>query len=136
MPHAWQHFPSVGFLFKDSSVVITNVRIKMMDQQVEETFASLMAMLDYLSPEQRAVVRRAFEFSRDAHGNQRRKSGRPYILHPLAVAQTLASLHMDAPTLAASLLHDVIEDTPVTYEQMEATFGQEIAGLVAGVTKL
>jgi len=117
-------------------VVITNVRIKMMDQQVEETFASLMAMLDYLSPEQRAVVRRAFEFSRNAHGNQRRKSGRPYILHPLAVAQTLASLHMDAPTLAASLLHDVIEDTPVTYEQMEATFGQEIAGLVAGVTKL
>ncbi len=117
-------------------MVTRSVQVNQMEQQVEQAFAELAEMLDYLSSEERKMIRRAFEFARDAHGNQLRKSGRPYIMHPLAVAQTLASLHMDAPTLAATLLHDVIEDTPVTYEQMEATFGQEIADLVAGVTKL
>ena len=112
------------------------VRVQTMDQQIEEAFAELAEMLEYLSPDERKIIRRAFEFSRDAHGNQLRKSGCPYILHPVAVAQTLASLQMDAPTLAASLLHDVIEDSPVTYEQMEAAFGSEVTGLVAGVTKL
>jgi GTP pyrophosphokinase len=114
----------------------TDVWVKMIDQQVDEAFATLLAALDYLSPDERAVVQRAFEYSRDAHGNQQRKSGRPYIRHPIAVAQTLASLHMDSSMIAASLLHDVIEDTPVSYEQMEAAFGQEIVDLVAGVTKL
>ncbi|MGC9397706.1 MAG: RelA/SpoT family protein [Anaerolineae bacterium] len=107
-----------------------------MDTQVERAFVELQAKLAYLPPEEQALVQRAFAFARAAHGDQRRKSGQPYIMHPLAVARTLACLHMDAPTLAAALLHDVIEDTPVTYEEMEETFGQEIADLVAGVTKL
>ena len=117
-------------------MILSNVRWLIMNRQIDQAFAKLAAMLDYLSPEERDLVRHAFEVSCDAHGNQRRKSGRPYIMHPLAVAQTLASLHMDAATIAASLLHDVIEDTPITYEQMEATFGREITNLVAGVTKL
>jgi GTP pyrophosphokinase len=109
---------------------------KMIGDELKLAFTQLMATLTYLSSEDQKLVRRAFEFSRDAHGEQRRKSGQLYIFHPLAVTQILADVRMDASTLAASLLHDVIEDTPVTYEQMEALFGQEITDLVAGVTKL
>jgi GTP diphosphokinase / guanosine-3',5'-bis(diphosphate) 3'-diphosphatase len=82
------------------------------------------------------LLRVAYRFARDKHASQRRRSGEPYITHPVAVAQILAELEMDVPTLAAGLLHDVVEDTAVTPEEMVQRFGPEVAALVDGVTKL
>jgi guanosine-3',5'-bis(diphosphate) 3'-pyrophosphohydrolase len=82
------------------------------------------------------LLRRAYRFARQKHSGQFRKSGEPYITHPLAVAQILAEMEMDIPTLAAGLLHDVVEDTAVTQEDMVKRFGAEVAALVDGVTKL
>jgi GTP pyrophosphokinase len=84
----------------------------------------------------RLLLRRAFNVARQAHHGQLRASGEPYITHCLATAMILADLRMDTPTLAAALLHDVVEDTPYTQAQLEADFGAEIARLVDGVTKL
>ncbi|MBO4409754.1 MAG: HD domain-containing protein, partial [Spirochaetales bacterium] len=71
------------------------------------------------------------------HGDQKRKSGEPYIIHPLAVAETLAmQLNMDADTVCAGLLHDVIEDTQATAEDVEGLFGKNVCELVQGVTKI
>ncbi|WGW13827.1 bifunctional (p)ppGpp synthetase/guanosine-3',5'-bis(diphosphate) 3'-pyrophosphohydrolase [Saxibacter everestensis] len=82
------------------------------------------------------VVRRAYEVAAAAHRGQRRKSGDPYITHPIAVATILAELGMTPDTLAAALLHDTVEDTSYTLDQLRAEFGDEIAMLVDGVTKL
>jgi len=81
-------------------------------------------------------LRRVYEVADRAHDGQRRASGESYIEHPLAVAGILAELEMDRQTIAAALLHDVVEDTSVTSDQVSAEFGEEIAGLVEGVTKL
>ncbi len=81
-------------------------------------------------------VRRAYEFAARAHAGQRRDSGDWYIFHPLRVAAILADLEMDVTTIAAGLLHDVIEDTPVTLDEIRAEFGHEVSLLVDGVTKL
>ncbi len=105
-------------------------------QTIEQKYAELQTLLHYLTPVEQSEVRRAFELAREAHRYQTRKSGVPYIIHPLIVTQTLARLKMDLPTICAGLLHDVIEDTPVTYEELESQFDTEIAQLVAGVTKL
>ncbi|HLU44018.1 MAG TPA: RelA/SpoT family protein [Natronosporangium sp.] len=82
------------------------------------------------------LLQRAFDVASHWHAGQRRKSGDPYITHPLAVAWILAGIGMDTTTLAAALLHDTIEDTDYTLEQMRADFGEEVALLVDGVTKL
>lgn len=81
-------------------------------------------------------VEKAYELAKSAHGDQRRKSGEPYIIHPLSVAIILAELEMDKETIIAGILHDVVEDTGVTDEQIEEEFGNEVASLVDGVTKL
>ncbi|ACV06548.1 bifunctional (p)ppGpp synthetase/guanosine-3',5'-bis(diphosphate) 3'-pyrophosphohydrolase [Kytococcus sedentarius] len=83
-----------------------------------------------------SVVERAYSVAARAHEGQFRKSGDPYITHPVAVAGLLADLGMDAATVAAALLHDTVEDTPYSQQQLEADFGPEIALLVDGVTKL
>ncbi|MFZ5492940.1 MAG: RelA/SpoT family protein [Pseudomonadota bacterium] len=90
----------------------------------------------YLAPEEVAVVRRAHAFGAKAHTGQQRKTGEPYIAHPLAVAGILADLHVDSATLCAALLHDVIEDTAATRAEIAEQFGEEIAALVDAVTKL
>jgi guanosine-3',5'-bis(diphosphate) 3'-pyrophosphohydrolase len=90
----------------------------------------------YLDPEKVAVILRAFEVGDDAHKGQTRKTGEPYILHPVAVAQILANMRMDFESIAAAILHDTIEDTPLLKEDIEQQFGREIADLVDGVTKL
>jgi RelA/SpoT family (p)ppGpp synthetase len=90
----------------------------------------------YLSTEQVAEIYRAYLFGAEAHEGQRRKSGEPYIYHPVAVARILAEMRMDANCLIAAILHDVIEDTPVAKEQVAAAFGEEVADLVDGVSKL
>lgn len=90
----------------------------------------------YLDEKQVAFVHKAYDVAAKAHANQRRKSGEPYIIHPLGVATILADLHMDETTLAAAFLHDVVEDTDVTLQQLTEMFGVKVADLVDGVTKL
>ena len=82
------------------------------------------------------LIKSAYEFAAHAHQKQKRKSGEPYIVHPLATAFRLAELRMDAQTIAAALLHDVCEDTEFSNEDIKKNFGEEIAFLVEGVTKL
>lgn len=81
-------------------------------------------------------VKKAFHLAEEAHKDQRRASGEPYIIHPLAVAQILADMKIDTKTITASLLHDVVEDTSYTLEDLKNLFGKEVAFLVDGVTKL
>src|SRR5436190_3687497 len=90
----------------------------------------------YLSPPDVETIRRAYAFAAEAHAPQLRESGEPYINHPLAVAETLASIHMDIATIVAALLHDVTEDCGVPLTELESRFGREVARLVDGVTKL
>jgi GTP pyrophosphokinase len=90
----------------------------------------------YLPQPDVALVERAFEFSESAHRGQFRKSGEPYITHPLAVASILSQWRIDAEGLAAALLHDVMEDTSVTRSELETTFGRPVADMVDGVSKL
>ncbi|MGQ9667973.1 MAG: HD domain-containing protein, partial [Anaerolineae bacterium] len=82
------------------------------------------------------LVRRAYERALEAHAGQARASGESYIQHPLAVASILADLRLDPATIAAALLHDVVEDTSITIDDLRQEFGEEIARLVDGVTKL
>ena len=84
----------------------------------------------------REMLIKAYYFAEKAHANQKRASGEPYFIHPCAVAEILVGLGLDAATIAAALLHDVIEDTPVTEEDIRRTFGEEVLTLVSGVTKL
>src|SRR5207342_2166828 len=90
----------------------------------------------YLKPEDVARLESAFHFSEAAHEGQFRKTGDPYIVHPLAVANILAELHLDPQALTAALLHDVMEDTSVTKAEISDTFGKPVADLVDGVSKL
>jgi len=90
----------------------------------------------YLEPEQVKAVYRAYLFSAEAHDGQQRLSGEPYIFHPLAVAYILGQMRMDSQTLCAALLHDVIEDTGIAKKQLITEFGEKIAELVDGVSKL
>ncbi|MFR7873719.1 MAG: RelA/SpoT family protein [Christensenellales bacterium] len=82
------------------------------------------------------LIKRAYDFAKQKHGEQLRKSGEPYIIHPVQVAYILATLGLDASTISAALLHDVIEDTDVTLQDLSKEFSEEIAGMVDGVTKL
>ena len=82
------------------------------------------------------MIQKAYEVAREAHKDQKRKSGEPYIIHPLCVAIILADLELDKETIVAGLLHDAVEDTWMTYEEVEKEFGSEVALLVDGVTKL
>ncbi len=90
----------------------------------------------YLKPKDVKHVREAIEFSRVAHQGQMRQSGDPYISHPIAVARILTPLHIDAQAIIAALLHDVVEDTEVTSEQVAEIFGKPVAELVDGLSKL
>ena len=82
------------------------------------------------------LITKAYEYAKKNHGEQCRKSGEPYMIHPVNVAYILATLELDDETLCAALLHDVVEDTPVTHEDLIKEFGEPIAEMVAGVTKL
>jgi len=90
----------------------------------------------YLSPESLERIEKAFRVAQDFHRPQVRASGEPYILHPIEVATILAGYKLDPPTIAASLLHDTVEDTEMTLEKMKELFGKEVCLLVDGVTKL
>ena len=97
----------------------------------------ILKMCEYHHPdEDMSILERAYERAVKQHSSQRRKSGEPYIIHPLAVAQILADLGMGPLVVAAGLLHDTVEDTDYTLDQCRAEFGDTVAGLVDGVTKL
>lgn len=104
---------------------------------LEPLFDGLRSEIDnYLEPEQVDLVHRAFLFGAASHREQKRKSGELYITHPLAVATLMAQMRFDTETLIAAILHDVIEDTPVAKEEIGTIFGNDVAELVDGVTKL
>ena len=88
------------------------------------------------SAKDREVIRQAYDFAETAHGSELRKSGEPYIIHPRAIALTLARLGMDRDTIVAGILHDTIEDTPVTADELEEKFGHTVRFLAESVTKL
>ena len=101
------------------------------------TYDDLKAsMIDSGRPYDFEMIDRAYELAAKAHGEQRRRSGEPYICHPLSVAQILVELGMDSESIAAALMHDVAEDTPVSVTEIRQKFGPEVALLVDGVTKL
>ena len=122
-------------------------------KEIAEVDASLRTMDDFVAPEELYqellrsvrkyhpstnldVIGKAYQTSIKAHGEQKRKSGEPYIIHPLCVAIILAELELDKESISAGLLHDVLEDTVMTKEELTAEFGAEIAEIVDGVTKL
>lgn len=100
---------------------------------VEEVFETLTS---YMNEEHVAFVKRAYDLAEEAHREQFRSSGEPYILHPIQVAGILAELQMDPETVSAGFLHDVVEDTNYTRDDLVEHFGEEVAMLVDGVTKL
>jgi len=107
--------------------------------QTEERFliSDLCDLISqYMDQEQVKEVYRAYLFGAQAHEGQIRVSGEPYIYHPIAVARILAQMHMDVKSIIASILHDVLEDTPATRKLIEGEFGQDVAHLVDGVSKL
>ena len=106
---------------------MVNVYFEPLKKKVEE-YIIKQEHLDYIA--------KAFEYAYNAHGPQLRKSGEPYIVHPVDVALTLTDYRVDPTTIAAGLLHDVIEDTDYTYEDIKNEFGEELADIVEGLTKL
>ncbi len=106
------------------------------DGEVPDYVHQFERAANYLPVEQLPLLRRAWEVGAAAHHGQTRKSGEPYITHPVAVAQVLAELGLDVETLIAAILHDTIEDTPLTQAEITAEFGESVAELVDGVTKL
>lgn len=96
----------------------------------------LLVKLRKAYPDRYAEIKKAYEFAKAAHEGQKRSSGEDYFIHPCAVVEILADFGFDSSTVIAAFLHDVLEDTPVTPEQLAAEFGQEILELVEGVTKL
>ncbi|MBA4284951.1 MAG: guanosine-3',5'-bis(diphosphate) 3'-diphosphatase [Xanthomonadaceae bacterium] len=118
--------------------VITRIGTAIRTQRVAREYGidALTRLLEeYLPAPQISEVRRAYEFGAKMHAGQNRSSGEPYIYHPLAVAKILAEMRLDATTLCAAILHDVIEDTPVGKEEIARLFGRDVAELVDGVSK-
>ncbi len=103
----------------------------------EDLYNDLIATIKKYHPStDLSMIKKAYEVARDRHKDQKRRSGEPYIIHPLCVAIILADLEMDKETIEGALLHDVVEDTGMTLSEVEAEFGPEVALLVDGVTKL
>jgi len=96
----------------------------------------LRKVRSYRPAEDQALVKKAYEFSEQHHKGQVRKSGEPYLVHPLEVAILLAEMRLDATAIVAGLLHDAVEDTTVTVDEIEAEFGEQVAHIVEGVTKI
>jgi GTP pyrophosphokinase len=117
---------------QNSSGLITPDR-----QVIDERFEALLRHVQANRPsEDVSLIRKAWEFCVQHHEGQMRASGEPYIIHPLEVAEVLAEMKMDATAIAAGLLHDAVEDTPATSEEIESGFGDQVAHIVEGVTKI
>ncbi|MBD5369973.1 MAG: bifunctional (p)ppGpp synthetase/guanosine-3',5'-bis(diphosphate) 3'-pyrophosphohydrolase [Bacteroides sp.] len=122
---------------QDSRHALDEAQEKKYDRIVEERAHRVFDMMRArTSPEDMVRLRQAFEFARDAHSTQRRKSGEPYILHPIAVAAIAAGeINLDVNSVIAAFLHDVVEDTPHTIDEIRKMFGEDVAFLVKAVTK-
>jgi guanosine-3',5'-bis(diphosphate) 3'-pyrophosphohydrolase len=119
--------------------VIQRISTVIRTQRAEREYGidALTKLLEgYLTDEQIAEVRRAAEFATNAHKDQRRTSGEPYVYHPLAVARILAEMRLDHTTLIAAILHDVIEDTGISKDSLALEYGKDVAELVDGVSKI
>lgn len=119
--------------------IIDDGRIETIDEYLspEELYNDLISRIHSYHPSNDySLIEKAYDVAQSAHKDQKRKSGEPYIIHPLYVAIILADLQMDLETIAAGLLHDVIEDTKYTYDDLKELFGPEVATIVDGVTKL
>ena len=102
----------------------------------DERFQDLKKACDYLSDKDMKTLAKAYEFAKESHKDQKRKSGEMFVVHPVEVAIILADLHMDIDTLCAALLHDTIEDTDANAKELNKLFGYDVALLVEGVTKI
>eukprot|EP00178_Gracilaria_changii_P006187 TRINITY_DN205_c0_g1_i1.p1 TRINITY_DN205_c0_g1~~TRINITY_DN205_c0_g1_i1.p1 ORF type:complete len:1026 (+),score=165.58 TRINITY_DN205_c0_g1_i1:1660-4737(+) len=125
------------------TTLITSVELRLHGHEPLPSVASLMRYmsdlrpkLDYLEPRARERVLCALEVATVAHRGQKRKSGEPFIIHPVAVAAILADMRMDRDCIIAGLLHDTVEDTPLTLEELESLFGRDVRRIVEGETKL
>ena len=105
-------------------------------RRVRGVRALVDALESYLPDDQVQKILSAYEFGAAAHQGQTRRSGEPYITHPVAVAHELAEMHLDSEAICAAILHDVVEDTPATLEEIKEKFGEEVALIVDGVSKL
>ncbi len=108
------------------------------NKNLEDLYEQLISNIRMYHPiaDDNGMIRKAFEVARDAHAGQYRKSGEPFIMHPLCVAMILSELRLDKETIIAAILHDVVEDTEVSSQTIQEQFGQEVMFLVEGVTKL
>ncbi|MBR6851850.1 MAG: bifunctional (p)ppGpp synthetase/guanosine-3',5'-bis(diphosphate) 3'-pyrophosphohydrolase, partial [Lachnospiraceae bacterium] len=121
------------------AVVIDDGRIEDIAefQSPEDLYGELITRVKRYHPsDDISLIEKAYKTAYDFHKDQKRKSGEPYIIHPICVAIILADMEMDKETIAAGLLHDVVEDTVMTIEELTAEFGADVALLVDGVTKL
>jgi GTP pyrophosphokinase len=116
----------------------TQVAVREVDQQaIDRRLEALLKQVHANRPtDDIALIRKAWEFSVQHHRGQMRASGEPYIIHPLEVAEVLAEMKMDSTSIAAGLLHDSVEDTPATNEEIAAGFGDQVAHIVEGVTNI
>ncbi len=103
---------------------------------MEQNIKDILDLNGQMKPAEIELIKKAYQFAEHAHSGQKRMSGDPYFIHVLETAKILAKLGMDAQTIAAGFLHDVLEDTPTTEEELEKEFGKDIVFLVKGVTKL
>jgi guanosine-3',5'-bis(diphosphate) 3'-pyrophosphohydrolase len=131
--------PSGVFLSPDPTLlpVEPSTRVLSGDVELDARFERMLATVRANRPaDDLAIIRSAWIFCMQQHATQKRASGEPYIIHPLEVAQVLAELKMDSTAIAAGLLHDAVEDTDVTPEEIARRFGEQVAHIVEGVTKL
>lgn len=121
----------------EANIPISQERALKAGKSTRFLVSELCDLLDtYLGPTEVSAIYHAYLFSAEAHEGQQRLSGEPYIYHPLAVAKIMAEMHLDEQSIMAAILHDVIEDTPTAKEQIHEQFGQHVAELVDGVSKL
>ena len=124
---------------QDTEFTIDDGRIESLEEYLspEKLYEDLISRVKKYHPsDDISIIARAYRVANEAHQGQVRKSGEPYIVHPLYVAIILADLELDKETIVAGLLHDVVEDTILTKEEIASLFGDEVALLVDGVTKL
>jgi hypothetical protein len=141
--HTWTDIMSNGFLHdnngnEDVEALYQNLKdMSPFDrEQVDRYWNDLMPTVSYLGTEQVAKIWDALRVAYRAHRGQMRKSGEPFIIHPVEVALLLSGLKMDASTVMAGLLHDTVEDTDLTFSQIEAMFGHTVRSIVEGETKV
>src|SRR5579871_4836897 len=133
-----QSIPADSSLAAPSSSVQSAKNHRLLDpHEIDERFEALLRLVQANRPtEDIDLIRKAWDFCVQHHKGQMRASGEPYIIHPLEVAEVLAEMKLDATAIAAGLLHDSVEDTPATNEEVAANFGDQVAHIVEGVTKI